>query len=130
MASLLLDTNIVIPLIDRTTDGLNSGIRSVLHDSHQFVVSVVSLWEIAIKVQIGKLPLLLELDLIPGHLERIGVQLLDLNHGHVLRRLASAPSTKDPFDRLLLAICEVDDLHLLTTDRALTDHPLAFPAPA
>jgi PIN domain nuclease of toxin-antitoxin system len=130
VASILLDTNIVIPLVDRTTDRLDGSIRDALNGSHQFTVSVVSLWEIAIKVQIGKLPLLLDLDIVPDHLERIGVQLLDLNHRHVLHQLALAPSTKDPFDRLLLSICEVDDLCLLTTDRALSNHPLAWPAPA
>ncbi|MGF1549428.1 MAG: hypothetical protein ACFBQW_02680 [Sphingomonadaceae bacterium] len=34
--------------------------------------------------------------------------------------------TRDPFDRLLLAICQVERLRLLTTDQRLADHPLAW----
>ena len=33
--------------------------------------------------------------------------------------------TRDPFDRMLLAQCQVEGLRLLTIDRALVAHPLA-----
>ena len=36
------------------------------------------------------------------------------------------PPTRDPFDRLLLAQCAVDNLRLVTVDRALAGHPLAW----
>jgi PIN domain nuclease of toxin-antitoxin system len=36
------------------------------------------------------------------------------------------PETRDPFDRLLLAQCRVEDLQLATVDRSLTGHRLAL----
>jgi PIN domain nuclease of toxin-antitoxin system len=34
-------------------------------------------------------------------------------------------SISDPFDRMLLAKCQVEVLRLVTIDRALANHPLA-----
>ena len=36
------------------------------------------------------------------------------------------PQTRDPFDRLLLGQCQVENLRLVTLDRALAAHPLAW----
>jgi PIN domain nuclease of toxin-antitoxin system len=89
-------------------------------------VSVASVWEIALKSRLGKLYPLTDLDKIPPALERIGVAILPVSLAHVLHTLDPEPPTRDPFDRLLLAQCHVEGLKLITVDRALVDHPLAF----
>jgi PIN domain nuclease of toxin-antitoxin system len=52
--------------------------------------------------------------------------LLVIEASYVLSAVDPEPTTRDPFDRLLLAQCAVENLHLVTIDRHLTAHPLAW----
>jgi PIN domain nuclease of toxin-antitoxin system len=45
---------------------------------------------------------------------------------HAIAGLEHVPPTRDPFDRLLLAICQVEGMRLATAERALLGHPLAL----
>jgi PIN domain nuclease of toxin-antitoxin system len=87
---------------------------------------VASLWEIAIKSRLNKLDPGMALDAMQPTLEGTGITILPINVGHVIAVVAPEPATRDPFDRLLLAQCEVEGLQLVTIDRALVEHPLAF----
>lgn len=125
--SLLIDTNILIPVMEEKLDLLPIAIRhEVEHGSADMIVSVVSLWEAAIKHRQGKLPISWPLDDWPTILFTLGIHVFDLEVAHVLAVVHLLPDTKDPFDRMLLAICEVERLRLVTTDSKLVDHPLAW----
>lgn len=54
--------------------------------------------------------------------------LIVINHRHVLTAPEPEPATRDPFDRLLLAQCSVENLRLVTLDRALGSHALTWRA--
>jgi PIN domain nuclease of toxin-antitoxin system len=80
-------------------------------------LSVASLWEVAIKFQIGKLP-------IPPETYRhemlnAGVTLLPILDAHVLALGQNDPRHHDPFDNLLLAVARAEQLKLLTSDAQL-----------
>jgi PIN domain nuclease of toxin-antitoxin system len=92
--------------------------------------SVVSLWEIAIKHRLGRLPLPCPLEEWPGALSAFAIALMDVAASHVLAEADPAPNTRDPFDRLLLAICQAEKMRLVTFDRSLLGHPLAWTAPS
>ena len=121
---LLLDTNILIGFLEKTLD---ARLREVLSNPENTVhVSVASLWEIAIKVRLGKLPFKTPLEHTPKAIEATGTELLNILAAHVLVLVEPAPATRDPFDRLLLAQCALERMQLVTTDRALMSHPLAW----
>lgn len=123
---LLLDTHIVVSIVNERTADLPAGLRGMLADPQsEFYVSVASLWEIAIKRRLGKLTLSSDLELLPNVLISGGLELLMINEHHVLVTVQPEPLTRDPFDRLLLAQCEVEGLRLVTVDRALVSHMLA-----
>jgi PIN domain nuclease of toxin-antitoxin system len=123
---LLLDTHILLALIERRIAALNAGVRALLENPEmEFMASVASLWEIAIKWRLGKLELAFDLDALPELLEAMGVELIPINARHALSSVEPEPRTRDPFDRLLLAQCKIEALRLVTIDRALVDHPLA-----
>lgn len=88
--------------------------------------SVASLWDIAIKMRLGKLMPRLPLLDIPLLLDAIGFTLLGIDVARVLQTSDPEPPTRDPFDGLLLAQCHVEGLKLITVDRAIVGHPLAF----
>ncbi|RCW84528.1 type II toxin-antitoxin system VapC family toxin [Phyllobacterium bourgognense] len=123
----LLDTHILLAIIEQQLDRFTPGIRSLLVDpTGEFYVSVASLWEIAIKRRLGKLQLTPPLKALPSLLTSIGIELIAINEHHTLLAVEPEPLTRDPFDRLLLAQCQVEDLRLVTTDRALVAHPMAI----
>ncbi len=123
---LLLDTHIILAMIESRGESLPSGIRRLIEDvtaAHH--VSVVSLWEIAIKWRLGKIRLTPGLNTLPELFQDMGIDLLTINADHVLAEVEPEPLTRDPFDRLLLAQCQIEDLRLVTIDRMLVAHPLA-----
>ena len=124
---LLLDTNIVLPIINERLRELDSRIRdAVAAPEVALHVSVASLWEIAIKVRLGKLELKPSPSELPSLLSDLGMSLLRIEASHVLAEVLPAPVTRDPFDRLLLGQCLVEGMRLATLDRALAAHPLAW----
>lgn len=126
---LLLDTNILIPIARQRLEELDRSIAAVLTSSdNTLYASVASIWEIAIKTRIGKLETRIAPADLPEYLDNEGIQVFAIEAQHVLNELANPPSTNDPFDRLLLAQCEVEGLRLVTRDRALAKHPLAWRA--
>ena len=88
-------------------------------------MSVAILWEIAIKCRLGKLALTPDLETLPDLIGRIGIELLPINKHHVLAAVEPEPGTRDPFDRLLLAQCQVENCRLVTVDRLAVGHPMA-----
>ena len=123
---LLLDTHIVLSIVNERTADLPVALRRLLADQGStFYVSVASLWEIAIKWRLGKLRISGNLELLPALVSSVGIELIPINEHHVLATIQPEPPTRDPFDRLLLAQCSVEDLRLVTVDRALISHELA-----
>ncbi|HEY5066733.1 MAG TPA: type II toxin-antitoxin system VapC family toxin [Xanthobacteraceae bacterium] len=126
---LLLDTHVLIALARRELSSLGASIAAALAaEENVLFASAASLWEIAIKARLRKIDPGLALDDLPDFLEAIGLNLLAINHRHAVWSLEPEPATRDPFDRLLLAQCAVEELRIITIDRALRDHPLAWSA--
>jgi PIN domain nuclease of toxin-antitoxin system len=127
---LLLDTHIFLVLLDQRVAGLPDRVKQLLSDSgHAHLLSAASLWEIAIKWRLGKLRLAVDLGALPGLLDSIGIRVLPVDRLHALAAVEPEPLTRDPFDRMLLAQCQIERLRLVTIDRALTSHPLAATGP-
>lgn len=127
MPRLLLDTHIVLALLRRDFDRQFPTLSEYLGAGDVIgFVSVSTLWEIAIKSRLGKLETGIPLPQIPANLRSGSLEILGIEVAHVLHLLDPEPPTRDPFDRLLLAQCHVEGLRLVTVDRALVDHPMAF----
>jgi PIN domain nuclease of toxin-antitoxin system len=121
---LLLDTNVFVRFVERRLSGY---LRDVISSTEAEVhISVASLWEIAIKVRLGKLPLRIALTDLPTFIDAVGFALLTIKASHVLALPEPEPATRDPFDRLLLGQCMIEQLELVTLDRVLVSHPLVW----
>ena len=80
-------------------------------------LSAASTWEIAIKYGLGKLQLPgRPTELIPELISRTAVVALPIHHSHALRVADLPMHHRDPFDRLLVAQAQLEDLPLLTAD--------------
>lgn len=85
-------------------------------------VSTASLWEIAIKVAIGKLE---APDDLPQHVEGLGFELLPVTAEHAWRVRDLPRHHGDPFDRLLIAQAQLERLPILTADSAFEAYDVA-----
>lgn len=123
----LLDTHVALAVLRGDFDEQYPEIAQRLGDSStENFVSVASLWEMAIKTRLGKLKPGMKLDEIAGYLEAVGISVLPISATHVTIAVDPEPKTRDPFDRLLLAQCAVENLILVTVDRAIRPHPLVM----
>ena len=120
----LLDTHVLIALTKGSLAATYPVIAAGLARGDVLAwASVASLWEIAIKTRLGKLNPGMGLADLASFFETIGLRLLSIDRMHVVADLVIEPDTRDPFDRLLLAQCQVEGLRLVTVDRALRKHP-------
>jgi PIN domain nuclease of toxin-antitoxin system len=89
----------------------------VEHREHELYLSAASAWEIAIKHSIGKLRLPEPPAVyVPARIEATGVRPLGIDHAHALRVSTLPRHHRDPFDRLLVAQAQIEDLTILTSD--------------
>jgi PIN domain nuclease of toxin-antitoxin system len=122
----LADTHVLL-LALADSPLLSARARDVLQDSdNECWASSASVWEIAIKTLLGKYRPGLPLARLESAIDAAGFQPLDITvrHAAALERVRLPHA--DPFDRLLLAQCEVETLRLLTADRLLADLPVAL----
>jgi PIN domain nuclease of toxin-antitoxin system len=91
----------------------------VADGANELVMSAASVWELAVKESIGELRI--DEDLRGNALRNGFTELRVIGvHGAAVRTLPF--HHRDPFDRLLVAQAQVEDLTLLTADRALSSY--------
>lgn len=92
---------------------------------NNLLLSIASIWEIQIKLQLGKLSLNLPLpELIESQQQTNNIELLPINLTHLFT-LDSLPNHhKDPFDRLLISQAIVEDAVLVSGDSILANYPV------
>jgi PIN domain nuclease of toxin-antitoxin system len=114
---LLLDTHTFLWFI-AGSQNLSQSARDLIEDvANENLVSIASVWEIAIKHSIGKLPLAAPFaTLIPQQLALNGFDLLPIEV-HQLSLVVSLPfHHHDPFDRLLIAQSLAEGIFLVSAD--------------
>ncbi|MBM4086091.1 MAG: type II toxin-antitoxin system VapC family toxin [Planctomycetes bacterium] len=91
---------------------------------NSLLLSVASVWEMQIKLELGKLRLRLPLSqLIEGQQQTNGVELLTVRLEHVLRLGALPAHHRDPFDRMLIAQAQVEDIAVVSGDPLFRKYP-------
>ena len=95
--------------------------RSAMADpDNRVLVSAASAWEMATKQRLGKLA---GLPTVPNEftdqLARSGFEWLPISGAHALRAGSHSAEHRDPFDRMLAAQAELENLTLVSCDAAL-----------
>ena len=115
----LIDTNIFLWFVFRDSR-LPAHTRAILEDkSNTIKQSIVSLFEITVKVSKGSLLPNVDLsEFFRNHVVKAGLKILPIRIKHLLtlRALPFHDDHKDPFDRLIIAQSLAEDLELLYTD--------------
>ena len=122
----LLDTNAFLWFVVRQKD-LSANAETLIESSDSYIyLSLVSIWELAIKFKTVKL------DLIPPpfsewidrELTVNSFRLLPINFSHV-KLVAELPLVhRDPFDRLIVAQAQVERLPVISSDKVLDNYQI------
>jgi PIN domain nuclease of toxin-antitoxin system len=112
---LLLDTHVAIWWLSGDAR-LSPATREAIHDVPDAYLSAVSLWEIFIKQDTGRL------DLPAGFVDALRDDFIDLplTFDHAVEGRALPLVNRDPFDRMLVAQARVEGLTIVTADRLLS----------
>ena len=123
---LLLDTHALLWIVAGDSR-LSTRARRTYRKAESLYFSTASLWEIGIKLGLGRKDFSLEEDWwreIPIEITRQGALRLDVIAEHC-REVARLPlHHRDPFDRMLVAQAILEDCHLLSIDPQLDDYPV------
>jgi PIN domain nuclease of toxin-antitoxin system len=97
---------------------LSARARQVLTSGgHELYFSLVSLWEIAVKMKIGKLNTVgSSVSYIRDEMVEYGMELLPIRYEHILQLEQLPLHHSEPFDRLLIAQAIAESLPILTHD--------------
>jgi PIN domain nuclease of toxin-antitoxin system len=122
--NLLLDTHIFLWL-QTEPERLGESLRVVEDDRTELLLSAASSWEIAIKYQLGKLPLPEAPErYVPSRMRAIGVRAVAVEHPHALAVATLPPLHRDPFDRLIVAQASLLGLTVATADPSVAQYAI------
>jgi PIN domain nuclease of toxin-antitoxin system len=122
---ILLDTHIFIWMATEPERLSPRFTASIIDRQNSLFLSLASIWEIQIKVALGKLDLKGDLaTIVDIQIEQNSIQLLSIDLEHIYA-LSNLPAHhRDPFDRLLIAQSQVEKMTLATVDSAFDQYEI------
>jgi PIN domain nuclease of toxin-antitoxin system len=121
----LLDTHMLLwfTMGDRK---LSRKAKSILRDeSNTILLSAASVWEMAIKISLGKLILSMPLkEYLREHVQGNNITILDIAVTHLLHTGMLPFIHRDPFDRLIISQAIIEDIPIITADQHFKKYPV------
>ena len=122
----LLDTAPLIYLMGQEESVPVSVRRELAAPKSEVFYSQISLWEIQIKHQLGRLPMADEPAVVlPRELARYGFTQLDLTDAAIYGLSRLPPIHKDPFDRILIVQAKLTGSTLVSPDKIFSQYPVS-----
>lgn len=123
--NIILDTHTFLWFIGGS-NRLSSHARDIIEDtSNDRYLSVASLWEMAIKVSIGKLDIPLPFTrLVRQHVVGNSIDLLQIEPEHLDEQRRMPFHHRDPFDRLIIAQAITEEMDVVGRDEAFEAYPI------
>lgn len=114
----LLDTHALLWLLEDDRRLGRSTRDAITDPTNNVFVSIVSLWELAVKIRVGKLRIMDIEDVFRALLvNRLNLLALDVSHIAQMLRLPKFADHRDPFDVQLIAQAIVENLTFVSGDR-------------
>jgi PIN domain nuclease of toxin-antitoxin system len=121
----LLDTHTLIWFVNGDSQLSNIAKKAIEESDAVNYVSIASLWEIAIKVSLGKLQLKTPFQNVSQQIEENGFRVLPITFSDTARLLNLPFLHKDPFDRIIICQSINNNLTLLSKDGQFSVYGIA-----
>jgi PIN domain nuclease of toxin-antitoxin system len=119
---LLLDTHAFIWFINGDERLSIKSKKEILKSSNKKFISMVSIWEMAIKTSLGKLRINYPFNEVFNQIEENGFETLSITFDHTLLVSQLEFHHRDPFDRLLIAQAISENMKIISKDENLNKY--------
>ncbi len=122
---ILLDSHAFI-WWDSQPDKLSPAALAACRDrANTLLLSIASVWEIQIKIQLGKLKLKIPFsEVMNDHLKTNNIEMLAITLPHIFALQNLPMHHKDPFDRLLIAQANIENIAVVSNDLVFSQYPV------
>jgi len=121
----LLDTHTVLWFFNGDNTSLSETAKDIIQDQqHTKFVSMASVWEIGIKISIGKLVFPQNTNGFVDQIQKNGFGLLPISVSHIAAIEQLPQIHRDPFDRLLAATSIVEQMGIISCDTNIKLYPV------
>lgn len=118
----LLDTHTFVWFLNGDKNLSGKAKKEILKASNEKFISIAGIWEMAIKVSLGKLKINCPFKDVLSQIEENGFLILPISFEHTLFVSQLEFHHRDPFDRLILAQAMVEDMVLISKDRSFKNY--------
>lgn len=123
--NLLLDTNAFIWWATEPEKLSPQARAQCESDNNNLLLSLASIWEMQIKLQLGKLKIDYPLRTFVEYQQQADdLQILPMTMAHVYALDTLPFHHKDPFDRIIIAQANVEELFVVTKDEIFSSYPV------
>ena len=120
----LIDTHILIWFLEGNKLLAKPRRQIIANPQNDVFVSIASLWEMAIKISLGKLTLAEPLADVLKQITVENIEILSIIPEHTLQVSALPFHHRDPFDRIIIAQAQVENLPILTGDTEFSNYAI------
>ncbi len=114
---LIIDTQAILWFQNADTKLSKKAKDLMLDKANVCFISIVSLWEIAIKVNLNKLKIGMDFGDLPEYLIKNNFEILNLKFAHLTLLSELGSHHRDPFDRLIIAQAITEDMTVISSDK-------------
>jgi len=119
---LLLDTHTFIWFVEDDKQLPVKAKRLIENSENEIFLSIASLWEIAIKLQLKKLELSQPIEKVMEHAAFNGFVFLPILPEHIIALTKLEFFHRDPFDRIIIAQSIIEEQAIITKDKVFKDY--------
>ncbi len=125
----ILDTHLILWYLSEDPN-LSTKAKAIVDARNGLHFSIISLWEISIKINIGKLQINRPIEALPIELQYMNIQILPITIRDIeIYSSLPLPNTpikhRDPFDRILIAQAINYSFNLVSKDTAFDSYPVS-----
>ncbi len=124
--NLLLDTHAFLWIVSGDKRLSRKAKKLYLDKSNEVYLSAASIWEMAIKISLGRLTLEEPLEnFIATHAVGNNIKILEIRSKH-LYKIEDLPfHHRDPFDRVIIAQCMLENYFVVGNDKTFDSYPVS-----
>jgi PIN domain nuclease of toxin-antitoxin system len=115
----IIDTNVLIFLGCGYTERIGKKALAIYNSQETNIfISQISFWEMAIKINIGKLSIPIGLKNVINYTRHAGIDTIPVKNSHILfyQSLENHKNHKDPFDRFIISTALCEKMKIITSD--------------
>jgi PIN domain nuclease of toxin-antitoxin system len=118
----LLDTHTLLWFLEDDAQLPENVKKEIINIDNKCFISIASLWEIAIKIKLGKLTIKFPFERFADYLSDCDIELLPISLDHLVQLLNIDLHHRDPFDRMIIAQGRAEQLTIITRDEHFSSY--------